>query len=294
MTSWKAQALAGAKEEQAQSAAQRRQDRIANCNKPFYWYNPLTKQVQCSLPTCKDWTCGHCNQVRAGEEEARLERALQEHSAVFAIFDISDRQWPKFAQLFGKLNITKDMYRRLPQDNCKVTVFFVGNSREVSKLAVVTPIIKGRSDLDITGDESENPWYDLARKRQGKRTSGNLGQKTEPELDDPELTSVKITTIRGRGVSVDHRIDAQSNASQAIEDAEPHSQEDVEDLVKAWADAYESSLRKLGYHTYKMMVWRKMDLTTIQLDKGRIDVKSLSAWHSQALAGVKEEFAYAD
>jgi hypothetical protein len=119
--------MEGLEEEEAERKEERRQANIANCNKPFFWYDPISKQMRCALPTCKDWTCEHCNSIRARDEQERLERALDSHETVYAVFDLPESEWLKLARAFKSANITKEMYRRLPQDNSLVTVFYCGS-----------------------------------------------------------------------------------------------------------------------------------------------------------------------
>jgi len=263
--SWLSAALEGVKEEIALNKKFKLEDRIKNCNRPFYWYDPLQKQVRCILPTCKHWTCEYCNTVRASEEEVRIQRAVQNHTCVFVLRDVLESEWTKLASQFKSFNVTKNMYRRLPQDDKKLVVFFVG-SRSLSRQLKASALYKL--------DSLKEKWYDLARKRPGKRTSGNLGQAPEEEPRGPELTSVQIVSVRSNTINGELHAAAVEQANEVIGETEPQDKADVESLIVEWADAYESFVQKRGHKTYKIKVWRKMDLSAIRTNENTIVVKS--------------------
>jgi hypothetical protein len=94
------------------------------------------------------------------------------------------------------------------------------------------------------------------------------------------MTSVKVVTIRGEYTTKEIQLEAQVAADSEVAEIEPQDKEHVEDLIRRWADAYESTLRKLGCRTHRMACWRKMDLTSIQPVRDSIEVKSPTDWRT--------------
>ena len=293
-----ADAFQGAAEEAVNDKAQRRKDRIRNCGRPMNWSNELVKEWKKAYQFCKDWTCDYCNLRRGSDEKAMMERARADYDNVYAIFDLPEQQWPKLARLFISISITKNMYRRLPQDNNLVTVFFVGQpTGRIVEIAEIVPVSKGSTiigDADSIDDDTSTAqytWFDLARKRPGKRTSGTLGAKIEPIPTGPEKTSVRIIAVCGDGVTANEDAKAMKQAEAVTKDIIPQDKEHLEELIESVADAYESALKRLGYKTYRVAMYRKMDLNGLtsihDQDDSRIDNNSID--HSVRMA---QEFLY--
>lgn len=281
---WLSAAMEGVKEEIAHLKKRKLKDRIENCNRPFYWYDPIQKQVRSAMPTCKHWTCEYCNTVRAGDEQDRTKRVVCDHGCVYILREIIESQWPKLARQFKSAGVTKNLYRRLPQDDNKLVVFFVGSrslARELKAESLYNP------------DDLQEEWYDLARKRPNKRTSGNLGQAPEEEPTGPELTSVKVESVRSNTINGAIHAAAIAQANKIIGERQAQDKDSAESLIIEWADAYESFIQDRGHETYRLKIWRKMDLTALPVEKERIAVKPTFSWLEQALAGVQEELAHA-
>ena len=282
MTNLWNEAIEGAIEEAAHQKADRIQDNIDNCGRPLKWTEPVDRTRKQAYQFCKHWTCDYCNRRRGAEEQAQLEHALAQHRNVYGLFGILDKQWPRLMTTLQSLGVKKDCYRRLPQDDNKVTVFFV--CTQVREVVVSFPDVKLMREATIPDADA---WFDLARKRPGRRTSGTLGKLEQAnEGDDSNLTSTRIIAVRGKDVSSFDDISAQSTADEAMTDEIPEDQDRYETLVEQWADAYESALRKLGYKTYRVRLWRKLDLSSLMSiqtqEESRIDVKLGSHAHKLA------------
>lgn len=249
MTDYWDQASIGATEETDERKAENRQRLMDNCGSKFYVMNPQTGKMTARYLLCHQQECDNCLGMRVEKEIRQLEKGMVDFGTIRMVVIQPDENPAAFTRRLGRTGITKDMRRRLPQEDGSTVILFASNGTELG----------GRI---ITADEIEDwDWKQLARRPAGTRTSGALG--AEPREDNKD----DRTTLKVNGVSSnandDQEDEAKEKADKAIAGIKP-TPDNVEALCNMWAAEFADALSALGCEVTTMPFYIRCDLDAIE------------------------------
>ncbi len=236
-------------EDYAKTKEERRQQRIRNCGTIRTNKDPQTGKLSKTTFVCRQIECPGCLDYLAQKEKDYLEKAMVDFGTIQTL-TVDSKDASTFVRKLGRAGITKDMRRRLPQDD-GTTVFFFVNTTGNGKFASEDITIDNLGGFD---------WTELARRPAGVRTSGALG--APPRVDNKDDRAVlKIKAVSSNG-SEDQEDKAEEIANNAIVGVEPDAN-NVEALCNMWAAEYETALRQMGCVTTSAWTWVRCDLNAI-------------------------------
>lgn len=245
------QAEKGATEDNLERLACNRQERMENCGHIYNYQNSESGLMSKRVILCHQQDCENCLRMRAKKERQQLNKAMVDFRELRTLV-LDSEEAQAFIRRLGRAGVTKDMRRRLPQEDGTTVFFFVSTNGKLNgKLG-------GR--VVTIDDVIAYDFLQLARRPAGTRTSGALGAEPQnSEKDDRETLKIKAVSTSGSDEQIEQ---AREIADEAVAGIEAHGG-NVEALCNKWASEYEQALREMGCNTHSTFIWEKCDLNAI-------------------------------
>lgn len=269
MTTYWDQAELGATEDDLDRKADNLQWLMDHCGHIFFIKHPQTGLKVKRVLLCHKQDCDNCLTMRADKERKQLEKGMVDFGTIRVITLDADQNPAAFIRRLGRAGITKDMRRRLPQEDGSTIIFFVcKNDRLGGRIVTEEDMIAYN-------------WKQMARRPDGTRTSGALGAERPPDQEDDRDT-LKIQGVSSSNATDDQEEKAEREADESIAGIEPDSN-NLEALCNKWAAEFASALIKMGCSVSKRVFYVRCDLDAISWST-KIEDNQPSAYRNDGYA----------